>query len=148
MFSFRWGKTKLRIITEARSSTPIDNSPVYAEGVHMLDGLTDEEMNSFLEAHPAIVPLFEVDLHSAVEPYVANYIKHDEPYEPDPTSMKELQQARDALERDLEILQRVKASTLEDVNLGSLEAPQIVKIAKDLAINDRSALITLLTCQE
>ena len=89
----------------------------------MLDGLTDDEMNFLLEEHPTIVPLFEVDVLSVVEPYVASDIKHDEPYELDPTSMKELQQAHDALERELEISKRVKASTLEDVNLGSPEAP-------------------------
>ena len=71
----------------------------------MLDGLTDEEMNSFLEAHPAIVPLFEVDVLSVVEPYVATDIKHEDPYEPNPAFIKELQQARDALEHELEILQ-------------------------------------------
>ena len=58
--------------------------------------------------------------------------------------MKELQQARDALERELEISQRVKASTLEDVNLGSSDEPRLVKISKDLAISNRSTLITLL----
>ena len=90
----------------------------------MLDGLTDDEMNSFLEEHPTIVPLFEVDVLSAVDPYVANDIKHNEPNEPDLTaSMKELQQAHDALERELEISKRVKASTLEDVNLGSPDVP-------------------------
>ena len=50
----------------------------------MLVGLTDDEMNYFLEEHPAIMPLFEFDVPSAVEPYVANDIKHDEPYELDP----------------------------------------------------------------
>ena len=49
-------------------------------------------------------------------------------------SMKE--QAHDALERELEISQWVKAYTLEDVNLGSSEKPRIVKITKDLAISD------------
>ena len=38
-------------MTEAWTPTPIDN-PLYVEGVHMLDGLTDDEMNSYLEEHP------------------------------------------------------------------------------------------------
>ena len=81
-------------------------------------------MNSFLDEHPTIVPLFEVDILSVVEPYVATDSKHDEPYGPDPTSMEELQQAHDALECESEISQRVKASTLEDLNLGSPDAPR------------------------
>ena len=108
MISFRHDKTKVRITIEAGNPTPIDNNPLYAEGVHMLDGLTDEEMNSFLEEHPTILPLFEIDVLSAVEPYVATDIKHEAPYEPDPASIKELQQAREALNCELEISQRVK----------------------------------------
>ena len=47
--------------------TPLDISPLYAEGVHMLDDLTDEEMDHFLEEHPTIVPLFEIDVLMAIE---------------------------------------------------------------------------------
>ena len=60
-------------MTEARTLTPIDHSPLYAEGVHML------------EEHPTIVPLFEVDVLSAMEPYIATNSKPDELHEPDLT---------------------------------------------------------------
>ena len=60
MISFRRGKTKVRIITEERISTPQNTTPLYMEGVHMLDGITDEEVEHFLEEYPAIVPLEEV----------------------------------------------------------------------------------------
>ena len=103
MISFWCGKTKVRILTEAQTPTPPNNSPTYAEGVHMIDGLTDDEMNSFLDEHPTIVPLFEINVLSVVEPYVTNPIDHKYSHEPDPTSMKELQQARDALDRELAI---------------------------------------------
>ena len=33
---------------EAWSSTPVDDIPLYAERVHMLDGMTNDVMNSFL----------------------------------------------------------------------------------------------------
>ena len=36
----------------------------------MLDGLADDEMNSFVDEHPTIVPLFKIDVFSVVEPYV------------------------------------------------------------------------------
>ena len=85
----------------------------------MLDGLADDEMNSFLEEHPTIVPLFEIHVLSAVEPYIATNSKPDDLHKPDPTSLKELQQAREALERELAISQRIKPSALEKVNIGS-----------------------------
>ena len=56
----------------------------------MLDGLVDDEMKSFLDEHPTIIPLFEVDVLSAVEPYVATDMKHEAPYKPEPTSIKEI----------------------------------------------------------
>ena len=69
----------------------------------MLDGLTDDEMHAFLEKNPTIVPLFKIDVLSAAEPYIATSSKPDELHEPDPTSLKELQQALDALEREFVI---------------------------------------------
>ena len=82
-----------------------------------------------IDSTTTIVPFFEIDVLSVVELYAANAIEHDASYKPDPTSIKELQQARDALNRNLAISQRVKASTLEDVNLDSPAEPRIVKIA-------------------
>ena len=49
----------------------------------MLDGLVDDERKMFLEEHPTIVPLFEIDVLSAIEPYLANAINHEAPNEPD-----------------------------------------------------------------
>ena len=54
----------------------------------MLDGLADDEMNTFQDEHPAIVPLFEIDVLSAIEPYLANAINHEAPHEPDQDSVK------------------------------------------------------------
>ena len=36
----------------------------------MLDGLDDEEVDRYLDEHPRIVPLFEVDVAKAVTPYI------------------------------------------------------------------------------
>ena len=81
----------------------MDNNPLYAEGVHMLYGLTDDEMHSFLAENTTIVPPFEIDVLSAMEPYIATNSKPNNLHEPDPTSLKELQQAREALEREIAI---------------------------------------------
>ena len=34
----------------------------------MLNGFAGDEMDSFLDEHPTIVPLFEIDVLTAVEP--------------------------------------------------------------------------------
>mgnify|MGYP000515287236 CR=1 FL=1 len=69
----------------------------------MLDGLADDEMNSFLDVHPTIIPLFKIDVLLAAEPYVANAIDHEASHELDPTSIKELQQACDTPNHKLAI---------------------------------------------
>ena len=49
MIFFHYGKTKIRVVTKEWIATPPDTSPLYAEGVHMLDGHVDEEMDHFLK---------------------------------------------------------------------------------------------------
>ena len=77
MISFRGGKTKVRIITKERVTTPYNTSPLYAEGVHMLDGLADDEVHDFLEDHPTIIPLFEIDAISAVDTSLDEEVMED-----------------------------------------------------------------------
>ena len=50
---------KVWLITQEHISTPQNTTPLYVEGVHMLDGLAEEEVDHFQEEHPNIVPLFE-----------------------------------------------------------------------------------------
>ena len=68
--SFLHGEKKVHIVTEEWIPTPKDITPLFVEGVHMHDGLTDEEVDSFLEDHPKIVPIF--DIVEAVSPSVSN----------------------------------------------------------------------------
>ena len=91
----------------------------------MLDGLADEEVDDFLEDHPTIVPLFKINAMSPIEQTHETGVTEDAPPqdEPDPTTVAELRHARDAFERELAISQRVKASTLETINLGLDENP-------------------------
>ena len=100
MISFRRGKTKVRVITEERVPVALNTSPLYAEGVHMLDGLADEEVEEFLEDHPTIVPLFEINAMTPTEQAPATEVTEEGPPqgEPDPTTVAELRQARDAFE--------------------------------------------------
>ena len=120
----------VRIITEKHVTTPHNTSPLYAEGVHMLDGLADEEVDDFLEDHPTIIPLFEIDALPTIGTPVAEEVTEETlpQDEPDPTTIAELRHARDAFERELAISQRVKASTLEALNLESDESPHTLHV--------------------
>ena len=84
------------------------------------------EVDDFLEDHPTIIPLFEIDTISTVDtPLDEEVTKATPPQdEPNPTTIAELRHARDAFEHELAISQRVKASTLESLNLGSNENPR------------------------
>ena len=65
----------------------------------MLNGLTDEEVDHFLEVHPIIVTLFEIDVLMAVEPYVSEPTTEENKvhHELDPKSIEELRHAGDML---------------------------------------------------
>ena len=57
----------------------------------------------------------------------------------------ELSRAREAFEKEMEISRRVIASTLEDVNIGMASEPRLLSIVKELAPDQKQAMITLLT---
>ena len=61
---------------------------MYVESINMLDRLADEEVDQYLEEHPKIVPLFEVDIAEAVMPYVLH--REDEFDEPNWEAIREL----------------------------------------------------------
>ena len=97
---FRRGKIKVRITTEERVPTAKDATPMYAECVHMLDGLAHDEVDNFLEDHQKIVPLFDINIVEAVNPCVSEPTEGDQDVgrEPNPKSVEELRHAREALE--------------------------------------------------
>ena len=84
---------------------PPDTSPLYVKGVHVLDGLTDEEMDHLLEEHPMIIPLFEIDFPTTVLPYVSELDPQEnkDPHKPYPQSIEELRHAHDVLDVELTI---------------------------------------------
>ena len=113
----------------------------------MLDGLADDEVDDFLDDHPTIIPLFEINAIPTVEPPEGEEVTEETlpQDEPDPTTIAELRHARDAFERELAISQRVKASTLETINLGSDENPRTLQIANNLRTSEWASLVRLLT---
>ena len=108
----------------------------------MFKGLANEEVDHYLEENPKIVPLFEVDVVEAVSPYIAQ--TDDVGEEPEKDAIRELWQAQEALERERAVSQRVKESQLEEVNLGTGKEEQPVHVAKEMAPEDKSAMIALL----
>ena len=128
VITFRRGKTKVRIPTQSRVGISKEVTPLYAESINMLEGLADEEVDRYLEGHTKIVPLFEVDITEAVIPYVTNSGKESD--EPDQEEIRELRQAQESLEREMTISKRVKASQLEEVDLGTNGKPRPVNVAK------------------
>ena len=64
----------------------------------MLKELEDEEVDQYLEEHPKIVSLFEVDIADTVPPYVTS--REEEVVELDNEVIRELRQVREELERE------------------------------------------------
>jgi hypothetical protein len=67
---------------------------VYAERVNMLEGLTKEEADTFLQENPTLVPLNEIDVVKKAEPYQIS----------DEAAIVELSRAREALEWELAVM--------------------------------------------
>ena len=63
----------------------------------------------------------------------------------DSEAIRELHNAQEALEREMAISQCVKASTLEEVNLGSTSKPRLVQIAKEMVPKEKMTMVELLT---
>ena len=68
-------------------------SPLYAEEIHMLEGLEDEELERYLDENPRIVPLFEIDVRGTADSYASpmGSTGHDD--EPEEEALAELQRA-------------------------------------------------------
>ena len=142
IITFRRGKAKVRLPTQPHSSTGKELTPLYAEGINMLKGLAVEEVDQYLQENPKIVPLFEIDVVEAVSPYILQPEENDE--ERDKEVIPELRQAQEALEREMAVSQRVKASQLEEVNLGTTNEARPVHIAKEMTPDNKTAMIALL----
>ena len=80
-----------------------DVSPLYAEEIHMLEGLEDEELERYLEENPWIVPLFEIDVRGTADSYVVPNASMGQEDELGENTLAELQQAQEAFEREMEV---------------------------------------------
>ena len=65
----------------------------------MLEGVEDTELEVYLDDHPRVVPLFEIDIMETVVAYAHTTTLKEEAYELDPESIMELSRARGMFER-------------------------------------------------
>jgi Asp-tRNA(Asn)/Glu-tRNA(Gln) amidotransferase B subunit len=99
----------------------------------MLEGLTKEEADTFLQENPTLMSLYEID---EAEPYQ---------YAADADAVVvELGRAREAFEQDFVVSQRVQATELVDLNLGMTEEPRNIFVAKELDADFKEQLTNVL----
>ena len=119
-------------------------TPLYAEEVHILKGLDDEELKTYLEEHPRIMPLFEIDVIEMARAYTTPRTIGAQECEPDTEALMELWRAQDALDQEMEISRWVMTSNLEEINIRTSNVPRPLSIAKDLPPSEKAAMIELL----
>ena len=110
----------------------------------MLEGLEDEELECYLDENLRTAPLFDIDVGGTTETYaspVANAVHNKEPNE---EAIMELCRAQDAFMREMEISHRVMETMLEEINVGSAEAPHALSVAKNFPPTERETMIKLL----
>ena len=105
--SFQRGRSKVRVPTEEMTGQPKGMTLLYAEDMNML-GVDNTKPEAYLDDHPRIIPLFEIDVIETAADYASPTTLHEEAYEPDPKSI------------------------MEEVNVGTTSDPRLLSIAKEL----------------
>ena len=90
----------------------------------MLEGLTEEEAQRYFSDHDNIIPFYDVNVAEIVEPF--------QPECSQEWAERELGKAREALEKELAVSQRVKNMDLEEVDIGKDGQQRPVLIVKNL----------------
>ena len=119
--------------------------PLYAKDINMLEGVDDRELEAYMEEHPRIIPLFEIDVMEVAADYATHKSTQEDAYEPDPASLIEFHKAQEALEKEMEISRRVKTAALEEINVGTPTDLRLLSIAKELSPNQKERMVALLT---
>ena len=84
-----------------------------------------------------IIPLFEIDVVDIITPYIFNEEKEANTSDTEETlddkTLRELHLQQEAMEREMQVSQRVQAFVLEELNLGINDIEHhTVLIAKDM----------------
>ena len=82
----------------------------------MMEGLHDGEENQYFDENPKIIPSFEIDVVEIITPYLSHEeIEADVPI--DGKTLIELCHQEDAMEKEMQVSQRVQDSSLLEFNL-------------------------------
>ena len=122
---------------QERTLTPKAMIPLYIEEIHMLEGLDDEELENDLDENPRIMPLFEIDIIETSGTYAMSATTAEHDFEPNTDALMELHRAQDAFEREMEISRRVTTTSLEEINVGTPDAPRTLSNAKNLPLRKK-----------
>mgnify|MGYP007117637396 CR=1 FL=1 len=74
---------------------------VYMGAIHMLEGINDEELKTYLEENPRILPRFDIDFIETVDTYITPAALDAEDGKPNIEALMELCGARDAFDREM-----------------------------------------------
>ena len=144
--------------------------PMMAQPISFADKVEDDEEDSFLDANPTVVPVFEVDVERILDRYVIGpeaYCAAVETEEEKVSTEKlEELEGSDKVDGDedkvdvppkeaitraeflydklMEKVSRVREDDLQDLNLGSVENPKVVKISVNLDDEFKGSLKVLL----
>ena len=111
--NFRCGREKIRVPTHEIMPSLKEKTPLYAEVIHMLKGLEDEEVEKYLEDNPRLILLFEIDVIETTDAYEkAKETEEDHSCEPNAEAVEELPRVQEAFDHEMEVSRRVTASTL------------------------------------
>ena len=133
--------------TQEKVLTKKELVPLYVESINMMEGLEDKEIEQYLEENPRIIPLFEIDVVEIITPYInnENLGTGELNQQEDPKSLKEFQYQQEAMEREMQVSQRVKTSVLPELNLARGDSEQkMMLISNDMPPNDKTELVNLL----
>ena len=83
-------------------------------------------------------------LSNTADAYEKAKMIEEDACEPDKEAVMELRQAQEAFDREMEVSQRVTASTLEKINVRTPEESRLISIAKELPTLGKAAMIELL----
>ena len=119
-------------------------TPLYTEEVHMLEGLDNKELETYLEENPEIVPFCKIDVIEMTGAYATSGTIRARECESDMKALMELHRVQDAFYQEMEISRRVMTSTLEEINVETSDEPCPLLIAKDLPPSEKAAMIDLL----
>ena len=161
MVTLRKGKKVISIPLGVKQElSKMVKPPMMVQSISFADEVEDDEEDSFLDANPTIVPVFEVDVERILEKYVACPDVHcaavrssiqetamgksDKPEESDKVEVTEKEDVppKEAITREeflydklMEKVSRVKEDDLQDLNLGTAENPKCVKVSVHLEVH-------------